>query len=220
MIASGECPLFAINTSSASSSALSSFVLVLLICSLARHRFRVPEDAQRPERSLSALEGGVAGAGMRRAPLPRALHDAVALLRPATIHILPARHPQEQDKNDKIKNLLEFAFGLNPNLRETGTNFGAALMPADGGGADLVLTFRRNTDANDLSFRLQISPDLTDWSTTIAESVNGGDVTALNEAEIVSEEFLEGSSNLVTVRLNFPEGISGRLFSRVQVDWP
>ncbi len=128
--------------------------------------------------------------------------------------------PNGDAENDGIKNLLEFAFGLNPNLRDPGTNFTAAMMPADAGGTDLVLTFRRNTDANDLSFRLQISPDLTDWSTTIAESVNGGDVTALNEAEIVSEEFLEGSSNLVTVRLNFPEGISGSLFSRVQVDWP
>ena len=37
---------------------------------LARHRFRVPEGAQRPERTLSALESGVAGAGLRRAPLP------------------------------------------------------------------------------------------------------------------------------------------------------
>ena len=48
---------------------------------LARHRFRVPEGAHRPERTLSAQESGVAGAGLRRTHLPRALHDAVAWLR-------------------------------------------------------------------------------------------------------------------------------------------
>jgi SAM-dependent methyltransferase len=50
--------------------------------------------------------------------------------------------PNGDAENDGIKNLLEFAFGLNPNLRDPGTNFTAAMMPADAGGTDLVLTFR------------------------------------------------------------------------------
>ncbi len=128
--------------------------------------------------------------------------------------------PAGDVENDGVKNLLEYAFGLDPNVREAGVNFAASEMPAATTGTDIILTFRRNLEAADLRYRLQISADLTDWSTTIAESVDGNDAVAMNDAEIVSEEYLEGSANLVTVRLNLPSGISGPFFSRVQVDRP
>ena len=128
--------------------------------------------------------------------------------------------PNGDVENDGIKNLLEYAFGLDPKLRESGANFGASQVPAATTGTDIILTFRRNVDATDLRFRLQISSDLIDWSTTIAESVDGNEASALNGAEIVSEEFLDGSANLVTVKLHFPAGLTGPVFSRVQVDWP
>jgi len=123
-------------------------------------------------------------------------------------------------EQDGIANLLEYGFGLDPNAPEAGTGFSAMLAPSAVAGTDLILTFRRNFAASDLRIKLQISTDLADWSTTIAESVDGSDVAALNGAEIVSEDYLEDTANLVTVRLNFPMGVSGRTFARVQVDWP
>ena len=46
----------------------------------ARHRCRVSDGAQSTETTVPTLDSGVAGADLRLAPLPHALHDAVALL--------------------------------------------------------------------------------------------------------------------------------------------
>ena len=94
-----------------------------------------------------------------------------------------------------------------------------SLVSSEPLGASGYLTFRRDTIASDLIYLLEVSEDLSMW-TTIASSTNGEYVSGENGGDIVSEDTLIDSVNLVTVRLTLPSGLNKRLFVRLKVIRP
>lgn len=131
---------------------------------------------------------------------------------------LPGQYvdPNGDDDGDGIKNQIEYAVGLGPlNFDET-DNFSVVTTAGAGGSTDVALTFRRDTDATDLTTRLQITSDLVNW-TTIAETDSGAEPAGQNGGVIVSDENLDGSINLVTVSINLPSGSNQHLLTRLEV---
>lgn len=125
--------------------------------------------------------------------------------------------PEGDEDNDGIKNQIEYAFGLSPHSHDTNSDFSATTAPVADNATDFFTTFRRDTNATDLTYRLQISSNLSQW-TTIASSTTGGPAVGENGGEIVSENGLVDSVNLVTVRVTLPAGANSRQFVRLQVD--
>ncbi len=69
-------------------------------------------------------------------------------------------------------NLLEYAYAYSPLASNVATP-GLTIVSPAGPNSDFVITFRRDPRADDLTYELQTSDNLSDW-TTIAESVEGG----------------------------------------------
>jgi hypothetical protein len=70
---------------------------------------------------------------------------------------------------DSIANLIEYAFGFSPLAQNPpGAGFQVSTAPA-GANTTLTITFRRDPRAVDLTYVLQTSSDLINW-TTIAQS--------------------------------------------------
>jgi len=121
--------------------------------------------------------------------------------------------PQGDGDGDGISNQIEYAYGFNPNAFNSSDNFTTAINAS----SVLTLTFRRDTQATDLSYRLQISGDLLFW-TTIAESLAGASATGINGGSIASDTPLSGTVNLVTVNRTLSGGDTARQFVRLKVD--
>jgi glucose/arabinose dehydrogenase len=125
--------------------------------------------------------------------------------------------PNGDADGDGNKNQIEYAYGLSPTSPDATNNFSAALTPAAAGATDFTVTFRRDTAATDLTYKLQTSTDLVNW-TIIAQSTTGAAPVAQNGGVIVSDVFLSGSVKIVTARQTLPAGSNGRKFVRLQVD--
>jgi hypothetical protein len=98
--------------------------------------------------------------------------------------------PTADPDKDGRANLLEMAFNLNPNVRET--NFTPVTVnPAT---KRLTATFTRIPSAQDLFYEVQVSDNLSSW-TTIASSINGGPMTSLGAFSVTDA----GGSAPVTV---------------------
>ncbi len=121
--------------------------------------------------------------------------------------------PQGDGDGDGLINQIEYAYGFNPSAFNNSDNFTTALNAS----SVLTLTFRRDTQATDLSYRLQISGDLLFW-TTIAESLAGASATGINGGSIASDTPLSGTVNLVTVNRTLSGGDTARQFVRLKVD--
>jgi glucose/arabinose dehydrogenase len=121
--------------------------------------------------------------------------------------------PQGDGDGDGLINQIEYAYGFNPNAFNNSDNFTTAINAS----SVLTLTFRRDTQATDLTYRLQISSDLLLW-TTIAESLTGAATTGLNGGSIPSDAPLSGTVNLVTVNRTLSGGDAARQFVRLKVD--
>jgi glucose/arabinose dehydrogenase len=121
--------------------------------------------------------------------------------------------PQGDGDGDGLINQIEYAYGFNPNTFNNSDNFTTAINAS----SVLTLTFRRDTVATDLTYRLQISSDLLVW-TTIAESLAGATSTGLNGGSIQSDTLLSGTINLVTVNRILSGADTARQFVRLQVD--
>jgi hypothetical protein len=121
--------------------------------------------------------------------------------------------PQGDGDGDGLINQIEYAYGFNPNIFNNSDNFTTAINAS----SVLTLTFRRDTVATDLTYRLQISSDLLVW-TTIAESLAGATSTGLNGGSIQSDTLLSGTINLVTVNRILSGADTARQFVRLQVD--
>lgn len=121
--------------------------------------------------------------------------------------------PQGDGDGDGLINQIEYAYGFNPNTFNNSDNFTTAINAS----SVLTLTFRRDTQATDLTYRLQISSDLLVW-TTIAESLAGAATTGLNGGSIASDTTLSGTVNLVTVNRALSGGDTARQFVRLNVD--
>lgn len=118
---------------------------------------------------------------------------------------------------DGIKNQIEYSAGLSPVSYDASDDFSVTTAPAAGDSTDLIITFRRDTEATDLTYQLQISSDLINW-TTVAQSVAGGGATGQNGGVVESDDPLVWPVNLVTVRKNLAAGSNSRQFVRLKVD--
>lgn len=151
------------------------------------------------------------------APPPTAFETWVATYFP-TFQVGQYVDPNADLDGDGIANLFEYAFGFSPTSFNPSSGVSATPAPGAGGGTDVTMTFRRDVNATDLTYRLQTSPDLTTW-TTIVQSVGGAAPTGSNGGSVVSDATVSGSIRLVTAQESLPPGSAHR-FVRIQVERP
>lgn len=127
--------------------------------------------------------------------------------------------PEDDGDGDGITNQIEYAYGLSPVTPDPTNDFSLTTEAGviDANSTDLRISFRRDTLATDLTYKLQISSDLINW-TTIAESVAGVAAIGQNGATIETESALDNSVNLVQVKINLAAGNNSQQFTRLQVD--
>jgi glucose/arabinose dehydrogenase len=117
--------------------------------------------------------------------------------------------------SDGISNLLEYAFAFSPlAANPPGSGFQTSVASIGGGNNTFTVTFRRDPRATDLTYTLQTSSDLVNW-TTIAQSVAGAVPTG---SGFVSEIDAVGESpvKVVTAQENITAA-QGQRFARLQV---
>lgn len=125
--------------------------------------------------------------------------------------------PNGDIDGDGIKNQIEYSWGLSPTSFDASGGFSSAQAPAAGGATDLTVTFRRDSAATDLTYRLQTSSNLVTWA-TIAQSVAGATATGQNGGVIVSDVVFSGAIRTVTAKQTLPAGSNDKKFVRLQVD--
>jgi autotransporter-associated beta strand protein len=102
---------------------------------------------------------------------------------------------------DGVSNLLERAFGMDPNARDQN------LLPAiDDNGPFFSITYRKAKAATDLTFTVQESSDLKTWTTSAGTS------TVLNPDD--------SASPVQLIRFTAPAGSARKKFLRVQLAKP
>lgn len=106
---------------------------------------------------------------------------------------------------DTITDGMEYAWGYQPRTKnDPATGFSVAYT----GTSPVVITFRRDTEATDLTYSAQVSTDLQNW-TTLASSTAGAVPTG---AGFVSETPVDTTFRNVTVHDNPPVGATRRLY--------
>jgi hypothetical protein len=125
--------------------------------------------------------------------------------------------PQGDLDGDGITNQIEYAYGFSPLTFNSATQFSAFASPVAAGSRTFTTTFRRDTAATDLTYRLQISDDLASW-TTIAESAGGANAAGQNGGVVDSDATLSGSIKLVTVSVTLSASDAVRQFVRLSVE--
>jgi hypothetical protein len=122
-----------------------------------------------------------------------------------------ATGPDADADGDGVRNLLEYAFGMDPTIHSE-TPLPVPFRETVGDADYLALHWTRLTDRTDLAYAVEVSTDLTAW-TPIASSTSGQPPTG---AGFVGET---GSGNVRTVHVRdtapFPD--SGRRFLRISV---
>ena len=124
--------------------------------------------------------------------------------------------PQGDLDGDGITNQIEYAYGFSPLAFNSATQFSVIAGPVASGNRTFTTTFRRDTSATDLTYKLQLSDDLASW-TTIAESAGGAGATGQNGGVVDSDATLSGSIHLVTVSVTLSGTDTGRQFVRLSV---
>ena len=66
--------------------------------------------------------------------------------------------------SDTLGTVLEYGFGRNPRASDAGGSYRASIV-TDGGTDYLAMTFRRQKNSLDLTYLVEVSSDLSDWTT-------------------------------------------------------
>ncbi len=66
--------------------------------------------------------------------------------------------------SDTLGTVLEYGFGRNPRANDAGGSYRASIV-TDGGTDYLAMTFRRQKNSLDLTYLVEVSSDLSDWTT-------------------------------------------------------
>ncbi len=95
---------------------------------------------------------------------------------------------------DTLDTVLEYAFGHDPELHDSHDSYRASRI-TESGNDYLAMTFRRRTNALDLTYLVEVSSNLTDWaiaSTQFGAAVDNGDgtetVTIRDSEAILSQQ--------------------------------
>jgi len=118
---------------------------------------------------------------------------------------------------DSIATQLEYAFGYSPLVYDATNGVVPAFTVPAGGTSTLTTTFRRDTAATDLTYRLEVSSDLVTW-TPIAQSVAGAAATGQNGGTVTGESIVSGTVREVSVTRSFSGGDAVKQFVRLAVD--
>ena len=81
--------------------------------------------------------------------------------------------------SDTLNTVLEYGFGRHPRSHDAGGSYRASIV-TDGGADYLAMTFRRQKSTLDLSYLVEVSSDLSNWttiSTVVGIPVDNGDET-------------------------------------------
>ncbi|MDP7105787.1 MAG: hypothetical protein QGH41_01850 [Roseibacillus sp.] len=81
--------------------------------------------------------------------------------------------------SDTLGTVLEYGFGRNPRTSDAAESYRASIVN-DGGTDYLAMTFRRQKNSLDLTYLVEVSSDLSDWTTVntlTGTPVDNGDGT-------------------------------------------
>jgi hypothetical protein len=120
---------------------------------------------------------------------------------------------------DGFSHQIEYAYGFNPLVQNAlgSDQFSTTLAPGASGSTDLTITFRRDSSATDLTYRLQVSSDLISW-TTVAQSADGSMAVGQNGGVVLSDTVFSGTARVVTALKNLASGANSMQFVRLQVE--
>ena len=117
---------------------------------------------------------------------------------------------------DGIVNLLEYAFGLNPNSASL-TNLPTAVLLTVTTNQYLGIKFYRDTNATDITYTVEVSDDLTNWLQGC--SYSGTNSTSSN-ANTTEFSRITNLLEVITVRDNTPVTDLPKRFIRTKVSYP
>ena len=118
---------------------------------------------------------------------------------------------------DGIATQLEYAFGYSPLVYDATNGVVPVFTVPSGGSSTLTTAFRRDSAATDLTYRLEISADLTTW-TPIAQSLAGAAATGQNGGSVTGESVVSGTVRQVNVTRSLSGGDAVKQFVRLAVD--
>lgn len=75
--------------------------------------------------------------------------------------------PEIDLDNDGLNTVLEYALGLNPKISDASVGYSASFTQA-GGNDYLAMTLRRQKNAIDLTYKVQVDDTLQSWTETTA----------------------------------------------------
>jgi hypothetical protein len=107
---------------------------------------------------------------------------------------------------DRLKNLLEYALNLNPHASNGLTRFSGTLEEITPGARAFVVSYTRRLAPRDISYTIEVSSDLTNWSSGAAVA-----------QEIGAEDDGNGVTETVRVRIVSDVAVPGQRFSRLRV---
>ncbi|MBL9133724.1 MAG: DNRLRE domain-containing protein, partial [Verrucomicrobiaceae bacterium] len=118
---------------------------------------------------------------------------------------------------DGIVTQLEYAFGYSPLVHNAQSGVVPAFSPPSGGSSTLSTTFLRDSVATDLTYRLEISADLINW-TAIATSIAGATATGQNGGTVTGETPAGGTILQVAVSRVLTGGDAVKQFVRLVIE--